>query len=228
METNCDNTQFEESENAEASGELQAESCSSCGNGWSDDIRSGMWNDNDGRSGRGRGMRPCGDRPCGDRPCGNRPGNDRPCDDRPCGNRPGGVRPGSGRPGGMRPCGPGNGRPCGGRPGMRPNMRPGMRPYGDGPRSTEFGDDADLHSEWNCKSRVINTSDGRSMVMGCEGQTMSGCHMNDPMERLGDAFPPVMAFVPWQQWGDLYEPDCGLKQGTIFKDLNYIFCGTRC
>jgi len=50
---------------------------------------------------------------------------------------------------------------------------------------------------------------------------------NTPPKITGD-YPPVMAYVPWQQWGDLYEPDCGLKQGTIFKDLNYIFCGTRC
>ncbi|MCR5702509.1 MAG: spore coat associated protein CotJA [Lachnospiraceae bacterium] len=48
-----------------------------------------------------------------------------------------------------------------------------------------------------------------------------------PTNAINDC-PPVMAYVPWQQWGDLYEPDCGIKQGTIFKDLNYIFCGTRC
>lgn len=95
-------------------------------------------------------------------------------------------------------------------------------------RSNSVADDRELHSEWNCKSRMIQDSDGRNMMVGCESQTMSGCHMNDPMDRLGDAFPPVMAFVPWQQWGDLYDPECGLKEGTIFKDLNYIFCGTRC
>ena len=39
---------------------------------------------------------------------------------------------------------------------------------------------------------------------------------------------PGMAYVPWQQWGELYDADCGLMQGTIFKDLNQIFCGVRC
>lgn len=228
MEANCDVTQFEESSEAKEQVELQAESCRSCDG--PDDYRPGM---------RPGDSRPCGERPCGMRPGSNgrpggmrpgngrpggmRPGNGRPCEDRPCGMRPGN----GGRPGGMRP---GNGRPCGNRPcGMRPGstMPDGWRPS-DGMRSNSVSDDYDLHSEWNCGNRTIEDSAGRKMVVGCEGQTMSGCHMNDPMDRLGDAFPPVMAFVPWQQWGDLYDPECGLKQGTIFKDLNYIFCGKRC
>ena len=144
----------------------------------------------------------------------------KPCCNRPCGLRPG-LRPGMGRPE-MKPCGK---RPCGMRPDM--GLPEGFRPS-DGMRSNSLSDDTELHSEWNCKSRVIQDSTGRKMTIGCESQTMSGCHMNDPMDRLGEAFPPVMAFVPWQQWGDLYEPECALKQGTIFKDLNYVFCGTRC
>lgn len=54
------------------------------------------------------------------------------------------------------------------------------------------------------------------------------CHRQDAMEQLGEQFPPVMCYVPWQQWGDLYEPDCALCEGTLFKDLNLIFCGVRC
>ena len=134
---------------------------------------------------------------------------------RPCNCRQNGVRRRPGNCGCM-----GNGK----RPG---GMRPGWRPA-DGMRYSGFSDESDLHSEWNCKSRMINGSKGQSMVIGCEGQTMSGCYMNDPMDRLGDAFPPVMSYVPWQQWGDLYEPDCGIYEGTVFKDLNYVFCGTRC
>ena len=40
--------------------------------------------------------------------------------------------------------------------------------------------------------------------------------------------PLAMAYVPWQQWGEMYDTECALKQGTIFKDLNYVFCGVRC
>ncbi|MDE5777456.1 MAG: spore coat associated protein CotJA [Lachnospiraceae bacterium] len=48
------------------------------------------------------------------------------------------------------------------------------------------------------------------------------------MDQLGCRFPVVMSYVPWQQWGELYEQDCALMQGTVFKDLNKIFCGVRC
>lgn len=54
------------------------------------------------------------------------------------------------------------------------------------------------------------------------------CRRHDDMEKLGCDFPLVMAYVPWQQWGDMYDAEYGLKQGTVFKDLNYIFCGERC
>lgn len=68
----------------------------------------------------------------------------------------------------------------------------------------------------------------RSMEMDCICTTKQRCHKEDPMEKLGKEFPVVMAYVPWQQWGELYDDGCGLKQGTIFKDLNQIFCGVRC
>lgn len=40
-------------------------------------------------------------------------------------------------------------------------------------------------------------------------------------------FPVGMAYVPWQVWGDLYSPEQGLCEGTIFMDLNQSFCGKR-
>lgn len=71
---------------------------------------------------------------------------------------------------------------------------------------------------------------GKNMEIECVCQMtqVSDCHRHDEMEQLGCDFPLVMAYVPWQQWGDLYEADKGLMQGTIFKDLNFIFCGERC
>lgn len=35
----------------------------------------------------------------------------------------------------------------------------------------------------------------------------------------------AMSYVPWQQWGNLYQADEGYHQGTIFKDLNMPFTG---
>lgn len=75
-----------------------------------------------------------------------------------------------------------------------------------------------------------NENCDRGIEVECVCQVMSekDCHRHDEMENLGCEFPVVMSYVPWQQWGDMYEAECGLMQGTIFKDLNFIFCGERC
>ena len=79
------------------------------------------------------------------------------------------------------------------------------------------------------QNRGMYGGDSRGMEVECVCKvSKKDCHKEDPMERLGDYFPVVMAYVPWQQWGDLYDADCGLMEGTIFKDLNKIFCGVRC
>ena len=41
------------------------------------------------------------------------------------------------------------------------------------------------------------------------------------------SFPIAMAYVPWQRWGTLYDPEKGLECGTIFPDLNKPFLGVR-
>lgn len=45
--------------------------------------------------------------------------------------------------------------------------------------------------------------------------------MNDSLNDM----PLAMSYVPWQTWGNLYEPCEALHQGTIFKELNLKFCG---
>lgn len=36
-----------------------------------------------------------------------------------------------------------------------------------------------------------------------------------------------MTYVPWQKWRNLYDPATALQEGTVFADLNLIFCGKR-
>ncbi len=36
---------------------------------------------------------------------------------------------------------------------------------------------------------------------------------------------PAMAYVPWQHWGDIYEPCKALKRGTLFAILDKPFKG---
>lgn len=37
--------------------------------------------------------------------------------------------------------------------------------------------------------------------------------------------PIAMAYVPWQEWRSIYEPEKGLHCGTIFEELNKPFRG---
>ncbi|MCM1181010.1 MAG: spore coat associated protein CotJA [Clostridium sp.] len=82
----------------------------------------------------------------------------------------------------------------------------------------------------NCGYGNVRDGAGRSMEVECVCKVNPGqsCYKDDPMDKLGSRFPTVMAYVPWQQWGELYDADCGLMQGTMFKELNLIFCGVRC
>lgn len=52
----------------------------------------------------------------------------------------------------------------------------------------------------------------------------------DTRNDLPEGFPPAMAYVPWQQWRDIYELCTGFRQGTIFRELDKPFLrkGGRC
>ncbi|MBQ8928676.1 MAG: spore coat associated protein CotJA [Oscillospiraceae bacterium] len=45
-----------------------------------------------------------------------------------------------------------------------------------------------------------------------------------PMGVFPDVTPPGMAYVPFQQWGDVYEAEQGMQQGTMFPVLDMPFC----
>ena len=36
-----------------------------------------------------------------------------------------------------------------------------------------------------------------------------------------------IGYVPMQEWGELYDMEKGFVEGTIFPELNLIFCGVR-
>lgn len=42
-----------------------------------------------------------------------------------------------------------------------------------------------------------------------------------------DSFPVGMAYVPWQKWQNIYEPEQALMAGTLFRDLDLRFYGVR-
>ena len=57
------------------------------------------------------------------------------------------------------------------------------------------------------------------------------CHMHRPMTTPMPSASAwrdhslAMAYVPWQEWRDIYETEKALHCGTIFKELNLPFLG---
>lgn len=108
--------------------------------------------------------------------------------------------------------------------GSRPPQRP-MRPEPQ-QRNQNCTNHCSNHYPQSANRQGMNST---MMRNNCQcSNNEKRCNKQDPMEQLGCRFPVVMAYVPWQQWGNLYEPDCALREGTLFKDLNFIFCGVRC
>lgn len=73
----------------------------------------------------------------------------------------------------------------------------------------------------NCATN--NCADKEQSINSCpniKDKSIDSCpHKHD--------YPVGMGYVPWQQWGNLYDLETGYKEGTIFKDLNIVFCGVR-
>ena len=60
--------------------------------------------------------------------------------------------------------------------------------------------------------------------MNCQ----SDCYMREKDYFCGcDTYPIAMAYVPWQEFKDLHDPDRGLHAGTIFMELEKPFTGRR-
>ena len=60
-------------------------------------------------------------------------------------------------------------------------------------------------------------------VIGTSDRDKEGCCEPDmPGKTIG------MAYVPWQEWKELYEVCEGFSTGTIFRQLNLEFLGRRC
>ena len=54
-----------------------------------------------------------------------------------------------------------------------------------------------------------------------EEETTARMCMHDPLNGL----PVAMAYVPWQEWRNLYAAEKALHRGTIFEDLDKPFSG---
>ena len=79
----------------------------------------------------------------------------------------------------------------------------------------------------NCSRRPINSRDMQNII-----PQMSYCNYLDMEEshiKNIEDMPIAMAYVPYQQWRNIYEPNQALKRGTIFKELDLPFnCAKEC
>lgn len=57
------------------------------------------------------------------------------------------------------------------------------------------------------------------------GMSRRSCHEKN--ENCIDMFPVGMAYVPWQNWNQIYELDKALSVGTLFPELDKPFIGRR-
>lgn len=67
----------------------------------------------------------------------------------------------------------------------------------------------------SCNS-AIDTIMSSNSDCGCKDNNHHMHHM-----------PLAMAYVPMQQWGELYDHETAICEGTAFPCLNLIFCGSR-
>lgn len=66
----------------------------------------------------------------------------------------------------------------------------------------------------NTPYNILNNNNGVYMDYKC---------MNNSVQK--DKQVPSMAYVPWQHWESLYEPDKALVRGTLFAILDKPFKG---
>lgn len=57
--------------------------------------------------------------------------------------------------------------------------------------------------------------------------TGQACSLRDTCTPLPENPVPAMAYIPFQQWGQTYEPERAFDAGTLFPVLNKPFYGRR-
>lgn len=84
----------------------------------------------------------------------------------------------------------------------------------------------------NCREN--NARGTRETRCGGRRNSDMRCGMDEDMSnRCGnmndmEGFALAMAYVPWQQWGEVYPLNTGLSRGTIFPELDKPFFKGRC
>ena len=124
-----------------------------------------------------------------------------------CGNRP--IGRGVVRPGGVGGC-PTIPMPC----------QESCVPC---PTTTVCQEECNVATNTPCSTSCNSCSDNTNF-----GVVISGCGTDCNKETMLNGMALAMAYVPWQPYGNLYSLCEAVRQGTIFKDLDFEFMGRRC
>lgn len=113
--------------------------------------------------------------------------------------------------------------------------RNGYQRYPVSSNRMNYGNSGNMRSSNSCGcNRNSNNSNAGNSGYGMEPRNLNrgrnDCEATRKMmETCGTQSPhPVgMAYVPSQEFGELYDAKKGLREGTMFPALNLIFCGVR-
>ncbi len=126
-------------------------------------------------------------------------------------------------PFGNRPMGRPIGRPCAPVPMPCPEV---CSPCVDNPPTCSENCNVCVEDCNECDDGCNACSDNASsgvVISGCSG-CVSTCNKETVLQNMALA----MAYVPWQPYENLYSLSQALRNGTIFRDLDFEFMGRRC
>ncbi len=79
----------------------------------------------------------------------------------------------------------------------------------------------------NCSRRPINSRNSQNATP--QGSYYNFLDMKKNHADNLEDMPLAMAYVPYQQWRELYDPNEAFSRGTIFKELDLPFtCAKEC
>lgn len=80
-------------------------------------------------------------------------------------------------------------------------------------------------SSYNCSSGNYSSGNYSSDSHYSESTHYKHCEKKSDCDEL-HGMTLAMAYIPWQEWQNLYDADQGLHKGTIFSELDKPFLGT--
>lgn len=86
-----------------------------------------------------------------------------------------------------------------------------------------FGCNCQNQNQAQCQKQCHNQCQNQCRSSSpCENMQETDCNKFETYDTLHD-MPLAMAYVPWQQWKNVYDGAKGLQSGTIFEELIFPF-----